>query len=478
MLDINNLFVLSLVGLFLAIMLLGSIVLLLKKKLRKAHEAEIIAQTHVDQLQKIAQRYAGIADIEAATKELQLKQQKNREQFASEKSQFEVLRSHLTAEIAHLQKNLDGLNEEFEPQSFGLYKPQFTYETSEQYKQKLLRIRELQKESIKTGKAAICHTKWAVGDSQAQGQKMIRETIKLLLLAFNGECDALVANVKYNNVLAVQEKLRKLHDQINQLGKTKTCEITKVYLDLKLLELMLAHEYTEKKQQEKQEQLQIKEKIREEREAEREIEKAQKDAEREEMRYQNALAKARNDARLATGQQQARLQAKIEELEQQLSEAQLMKQRALSRASQTRQGTVYIISNIGSLGEHVYKIGMTRRLDPIDRIKELGDASVPFNFDVHALIQSEDAPTFERELHLAFHSQRVNKINERKEFFRVSLLEIEKKVISMGHSVEFMKIARAEEFCKTIALERDLQEKTASREYSVTSSPQAIALVG
>ena len=131
---------------------------------------------------------------------------------------------------------------------------------------------------------------------------------------------------------------------------------------------------------------------------------------------------------------------------------QVNRERAMSRAQMTRSGHVYIISNIGSLGEDVYKIGMTRRLDPEDRIRELGGAPVPFRFDVHAMIYSEDAPTLENALHKALERRRVNRINPRKEFFNVSLEEIEEIVHQQDVNAEFIRIPPAEEFRKTLAI--------------------------
>jgi hypothetical protein len=146
------------------------------------------------------------------------------------------------------------------------------------------------------------------------------------------------------------------------------------------------------------------------------------------------------------------LLAQIEALEQQLTQAQQLKQRAISQAQLTRSGHVYVISNIGSFGEDVYKIGMTRRLDPLDRVKELGDASVPFQFDVHAVIYCDDAPKLENTLHRLFHHRRVNRINERKEFFRVSLTEIAQAVLANHGEIEFLHEAEAEEYRKTQAM--------------------------
>ena len=154
----------------------------------------------------------------------------------------------------------------------------------------------------------------------------------------------------------------------------------------------------------------------------------------------------------ATGEKHDKLQAQIDKLEQELKEAHERKERALSMAQQTKKGHVYIISNIGSFGEQVYKIGMTRRLEPEDRIKELGDASVPFQFDIHAMIFSEDAPSLENELHKTFANKKVNMLNYRKEFFNVTLDEIEQNVKAIGLETEFIRLPEAMEYRETMAI--------------------------
>ena len=153
----------------------------------------------------------------------------------------------------------------------------------------------------------------------------------------------------------------------------------------------------------------------------------------------------------ASAAERARFQQRVDELNQKLAEAEAKNQRAKSMAQQTRAGNVYVISNIGSFGEDVLKIGMTRRLEPMDRIYELGDASVPFDFDVHAMITTDDAPTLERELHAAFDSKRVNQVNLRKEFFRVGVHELRDFVASKGLTASFTMAAEAREYRETLA---------------------------
>jgi hypothetical protein len=191
--------------------------------------------------------------------------------------------------------------------------------------------------------------------------------------------------------------------------------------------------------------------MREEEKAQKELERAQKEAEDEEARFKKALDKARKELGSASQNELYELNNQISSLERKLLEAQERKERAISMAQMTKVGHIYVISNIGSFGEDVVKIGMTRRLDPLDRVRELGDASVPFRFDIHAIIYSENAPQLENELHKKFNDRRLNRINNRKEFFKASLEEIEVFVKEhAGAEIEFTKVAEAREYRETL----------------------------
>lgn len=351
---------------------------------------------------------------------------------------------------------------------FGVYEPVYDFEKSDDYRTEQKRIIQLQKDMIKDETAAICEANWQVGGSEAKGRAMIKRNVKLVLRAFNGECNSLITKVKWNNVNQMQERIKKSFEAINKLGKSSTISIQEEYLDLKVNELTLEHEFQLKKQKEKEELRAIQEQIREEEKAKREFEKAQKDAEKEEKTYQSALDKARKEIAKLTGDKQDKLQEQIEKLELELKEAQEKKERALSMAQQTKRGHVYVISNIGSFGENIYKIGMTRRLEPTDRVKELGDASVPFKFDIHAMIFSDEAPTLEKELHRAFEDKKVNMLNYRKEFFNVTLDEIENQIKETGIEAEFTRLPEAIEYRETLAILQKMnssdEEKTIEEE--------------
>lgn len=377
---------------------------------------------------------------------------------------FQEQRRGREAEIFDLQLSISKLREELKPldeeahlQSFGFYKPRYNFASSASYQAALEDIRDKQKWMIKNKTAATCRVEWTVDGNRAAGRMQTERTLKLMLRAFNGVCDAAVGRVRYNNVNVMSERIIKAWGDINVLVVVQQSEIARAYLDLKLEELYLAHEYQEKLQEEKEEQRRIREQMRDEEIALRELEKARQEAEREETRYAEALRKANEEAERAVGEKHQKLLWKIEELHRRLDEAHTNKERVIARAQMTRSGHVYVISNIGSFGEQVYKIGMTRRLDPLDRVRELGDASVPFHFDIHAIIYSEDAPALENKLHRMFHHRRINLVNERKEFFRVTIEEIAEAVRQNHGEIEITLAAEAVEYRKTLAMSEENQ---------------------
>jgi len=222
-------------------------------------------------------------------------------------------------------------------------------------------------------------------------------------------------------------------------------EISDEYKNSKIKELVLAFEYANKKNQEKEEQKAIKEQMREEAKLQKEIEEERRKLEKEQTHYFNALAKI--NLKLAEDPENEELLNKKKEIEEHLGEVEKAIKDVDYREANKRAGYVYVISNIGAFGENVFKIGMTRRLDPMERVDELGDASVPFNFDVHAMIFSDDAPSLENSLHKAFENRKINMVNQRREFFKVSLDEI-KEVVKENYdkTVEFIDVPEAEQY--------------------------------
>ncbi|GGG74533.1 DUF4041 domain-containing protein [Paenibacillus radicis (ex Gao et al. 2016)] len=356
-------------------------------------------------------------------------------------------------------KDLIDLDEQLLLESFALYEPKYVFVNSSVYKDRLDSIRNNQKEMIKTGTACAGNLNWVVNNNKTEGRKMVNDMIKLSLRSFNNECDACISNVKFNNVVTYQNKIQKSFETLNKLGKIMQVYISDHYLNLKLQELYLAHEYHVKKQEEKEEQKQIREQMREEARLQREIEEARKNIEKEKQHYSNALNKFSKQLDLCkSDEERALVENKMSELTVTLMDIESRLKDVDYREANQRAGYVYIISNIGSFGEGIYKIGMTRRIDPQDRVSELGDASVPFNFDVHAMIFSDDAPKLEAALHREFESRRLNIINKRREFFRVSLKEIQAVIVSNhDNTIEFIPTAAAEEFRESARLKHTAQ---------------------
>lgn len=360
-------------------------------------------------------------------------------------------------EISIRKNQIIELDDEILLQSFGLYKPRYSFANSSLYKEKLSQIRTAQKQCIKDGTAAVGNNNWTVNNSSSQGKKMVKDMQKLLIRAFNSECDDAISNVKFNNIETAEKKITTSKNAISNLGKIMQISITDYYYNLKLQELYLAHEYAIKVQEEKEEQKRIREELREQAKLEKEIENERKKIAKEQSHYNNQLSTIIKQLETANDEQKAMLESKKNEIENELIELEKSLKNVDYRSANQKAGYVYIISNIGAFGEDIYKIGMTRRLDPMDRINELGDASVPFNFDVHALIFSNDAPALENALHKAFEHKKLNMVNHRREFFNVTLDEIEKVVRSnYDKTVEFVKIAPADQYRESLKIKESL----------------------
>jgi len=400
-------------------------------------------------------KYSKIIDIDGEVK----KSKKTKDEIDS---QIEELRSSYKDKkiiFNKLVKEAAIYDEAIELAELGFYKPHFEYDTSEEFKESITIVKAKQKQMITSKEAIYSNTEWSVEGSKAKGRTMTNRQIRLTARAFNNECDAAISNTNWNNVDRMEQRIEKAYMAINKLNDSTAINIAHQYLNLKIEELRLTHEYKDKKQQEKEEQAEIRRQMREEAKFEQEMEKALK----EEDKYNKLLEKAKADAEKAAGSKLDKLQEKIAALGLELVEAHKKSERAKSMAQQTKLGHVYVISNIGSFGEEVYKIGMTRRLEPHDRVKELGDASVPFIFDVHAMIYAEDAPALENKLHKSFDYKRLNLVNNRKEFFKVSLKEIENEVKKISPDSEFIETAEARQYreSKSIRLQREKQNAKA-----------------
>ncbi|CAM4250169.1 DUF4041 domain-containing protein [Vibrio neonatus] len=420
------------------------------------------------------EKYVDIIDIDKEVDERE-------SQLAAYQTEAEHKRSQVNDDIEQLRNQykqkktvFDSLiyqvgiyNDDVELLELGFYESHFDFATSEEFKDEIRRCKEDQKRLVRdkdiTG-AIYCTTQWTLGDSKVEGRKMTNRGIRLTARAFNNECEAAIANCTWKNAVKMEARIAKAFEAINNLNESNRIVISEQYLELKLKELRLTYEYKEKKQREKEEQAEIKAQMREEAKIEAEIKKAEQEAIKEEARYQKALKVAQTQLESASEEARANLEAQIAQLQSDLEQAEQKHQRAQSMAEQTKQGHVYVISNIGSFGEDVYKIGMTRRLEPLDRVKELGDASVPFSFDVHAMIHTSDAPSLEKELHRQFDHKRLNMVNRRKEFFNVELTKIKQAVEEFAsEKVEFIETAVAQDYHETKAILKQAEMKEAIR---------------
>lgn len=355
--------------------------------------------------------------------------------------------SSVKSQIRHARSELVETDDAVLLQSFGLYKPRYSFSNATGYKEALDKIRAKQKESVKKGFAATGNKDWTVDGDRRKGAKMISDMQKLLIRAFNTECDDVIDHVKFSNLDAAEKRIQTSFSTISKLGSVCGVAITGSYRNLKLDELHLAYEYQIEKQREKERLKELRAEERERAKLEKEIEAERKKLEKEKKHYANALQQIIQQIASADPADLPALEEKRAELESKANEVSCAIEQVDYRAANQKAGYVYVISNIGAFGDGVFKIGMTRRLEPMDRIDELGDASVPFDFDVHALIFSEDAPALEAALHRAFEDRKLNMVNTRREFFRVSLDEIKDVVKkNFDKTVEFIDIPMAEQY--------------------------------
>lgn len=361
----------------------------------------------------------------------------------------------LKQDIEYLERVRDELKDEIIElddevlfQSFGVYTPLYDFANLDDYKSRLQNIRKKQKELIANKKAVIVGTQWKVNGSEQAGKTFIAECTKQMLRNFNIESEICIDKVKFYNYDSIKERLKKAFETQNKLNTTNNLKISDQYYNLKIDELNLSFEYQQKKKEEKDRLREKREELREQERVAREIEERRKEYQKEKNHYLNMMSRLDKqiDEESSDVKKQYMLEKK-EEISKTLDDVNRAMVDLDYHEANQKAGYVYIISNIGAFGENVYKIGMTRRLEPQDRIDELSGASVPFKFDIHAMIFSDDAPKLEAALHNAFSDRKLNLVNGRKEFFRVTLDEIKDVVIkNFDKSVEFKDSAEAEQF--------------------------------
>lgn len=363
-------------------------------------------------------------------------------------------------ELKSLSEELIQTEDEVLLQSFGLYNPKYDFENSDEYMEKLKEIRERQKLLIRNKTGVKYSDSWTVDGSIQKGRTMTNQNIKTALKLFNSECDIAMSKVSFKNIDSIEKRIRKAFTDTNKLNTSNKVSIKENYLNLKIDELYLYYEYLQMKEEEKEEQRALREQMKEEALVQKEIENQKRKLKKEELQFKNELLRLKSTIP-EDENDKLEWEQKINSIEEKLALLSKDLDDVLNREQNTRAGHVYIISNIGSFGENIYKIGVTRRLDPTERINELSSASVPFKYDIHATIFSEDAPKLESALHKAFDNKRVNKVNNRKEFFEVTLDEIRSEVEkNFDKTVEYTKLAEAQEYRQTLKIQ-ELNNKLA-----------------
>lgn len=414
-------------------------------------ELSALREQH-EQLQVLATKY-GAMEIAQVHREIAAERQTLQAvKDAVSKAQQEA--DTVADQVRALRAQVLVVEESLLLESFALYLPKFKLTNTTEYKLRLDYTRTEQKEMIKAATAATGNMNWEVNGKKSEGKKLVNDMIKLVIRSFNNECDSCVDNVKFDNVELGEKRIRQSFEACNKLGRVMTVEVSPRYLNLKLDELHLAHEYQIMRQEEKEDAKRIREELREQQKLEQEIRAARDKITKERKHFSAALKDLQTRLDKANSEEdRAALRSKMEEVE--AGRAALDGEEKLIdyREQNAKAGYVYVISNLGAFGEGVYKIGMTRRLDPMERIDELGDASVPFWFDVHAMVFSDNAPSLEAKLHERFASGRLNKVNGRKEFFRASIDAIE-AVIREHYDpvVEVVREAAAEQYRESLRM--------------------------
>ena len=319
----------------------------------------------------------------------------------------------------------------------------YSYETSKEFDDQLKEIRRKQKVIVKNKEAIIHDQEWTVEGSSSRGNKLMKDISNLALMSFNDYCDTLIVKLRYSGIDKVKDNITNKYNKINKLLKSFCSRISVDLLKLKFEEADLKCGWLRKKEEEKEEIKRKETEIKEQLKLEEEINKAKEKIQYEQHQYNTEIIRLQEQLINEQGnnkvikKQLAKLQDKISKLEEK-------KKDVLNRQINKTSGWVYVISN--PLLDGVVKIGVTRRLNAMDRINELGSASVPFKFKVHSIIFSEDAFKLEHDLHIAFDDYRVNKVNKQKEHFRVSLDAVKEEVLKHNPTATFIDNPTVDEY--------------------------------
>ncbi len=367
-----------------------------------------------------------------------------RDRLKKEIQQLQTRISSARSEVSQVEAQLIRVSDQLMLQEVGIYQYAHPLQNSMEFKSVLDQIDTQTKLLVKSKVAVKSVSSWTVNGSEKEGAKMVRDISKLMLRAYVAEADNCIRSLKPSTREMMIQRLEKTKSTIANLGKVMQIQISDEFHDLKIQEIRTTADFLKKKEEEREEEKEVRARLREEEKVAKEIAAQKAMLEKEKQKYVNALLQMQqNESQV---QDEQNLQG-IQDMQQKLAEIDAGLSGLVERAANTRAGHVYVISNIGAFGNRVVKIGMTRRLDPVDRVKELSDASVPFNFGVHALFFSDDAVGLETSLHHRFSDKRVNLVNMRREFFYVTPIEVREALSELdGHILEFTEQPEAEDF--------------------------------
>ena len=331
------------------------------------------------------------------------------------------------------------LDDEAVLQEVGIYRYHHPLESAAAYRERLRMLGERVAELVKSDEAIVASNMFTYDNSLAKGRRMSRDLGKLMLRAYNAEVDNSIRSLRAGNVLTAKKRVEASRNAIKRLGRMMEMEISDRFHSLRLKEVELTADYLMKKQEERERAREERARLREQKKVEAELAAEREKLDKERVHLQNAI-----EAMRESGESDAELLARLAEVEAAIEQNDY-------RAANIRAGYVYVISNRGAFGPGVVKIGLTRRLEPQERVSELSGASVPFRFDVHGLFFSEDAVTLEAELHHHFANQRVNLANARKEFFFATPSEVREVLVSkVGNLLEYTERAESTEFLQSV----------------------------
>jgi uncharacterized small protein (DUF1192 family) len=381
-------------------------------------------------------------------------------------STLRVEESELSGQVSELRREVVVTEDTAILQEVGIYEYRHPLTDAVAYQAELKRLQDqIKVMARKDGGAVLAATDWTVNGSRVQGRAMVREYSKLVLRAYNAEADNLVRALKPYKLDSALDRLGKIAVAIERLGKTMNIRISAAYHALRIRELELTADYLEKRAEEKEREAADRERLREERRVQQELARERARLEKEHQHYSNVIQRLiEQDKHDAAEEHQATLAQIVKAIED-----------VDYRVANVRAGYVYVISNIGAFGEKMVKIGLTRRIDPTERVRELGDASVPFRYDTHALFFSVDAVGLEAKMHQRLADRRVNWVNKRREFFYVSPAEAKHHLVELaGELLEYVDEPEALEFRQSINRARDTDAAIPSDTPEGETEPQAI----